>query len=692
MKPFSPFLSLLLLLSLSLSAQSDTWTYFPPAPQVSCLTAADNTILAGTDGAGIVHFDTLGNRMYYHTGNSTIPTDTLQQIAIDAVGHWWIQHPGGISTYDAATWQTWSIAQTGLPANALIRTMKAAPDSSLYVATDNGVAIFKNAAWVVLNTSNSGLPSDNVWDIAFSPDGKVYYATSGTGVVIQDGSSWTSYTTANTGISTMNNVYAVTYTSEGVLWAIGGLNPAVPIRLVKLEGGTWTGFSPSDLSITGGALFKKMNVSDDGNLWLTTTSTVSVLADEVWTHYYQNTDIGCSSAGNSSPAVAGDGQIWIQNTCQLAVFDGQDWYKPGTGLPGPPLGTFYNGITEDAAGGIWMGTEFGQYAAYFQNDVWTQYYPTDFGASNNNLYVINAAPEGAVWFGLDNAEILKYDDGTWTHFDTCASIFTEHITLGAATAPNGDQWFSFFSTSSQLSTGLAIYSENGTWQIFTPADVPNLQFTYPRNIKFDVNGTAWISTSFKGLIKYDGTTWDTITINNSALPSNRVFDLAFAPDGNLWACTDSGLAVFDGQSWTNITSSNSGLPSDNTYRIAFDNAGGMYVGYSPEVPGTTGATVALLRDGVWTTLTPPGWENTVNEEPDAFMVDSHNRLWFAELTGPGVYRYDPMLVHTTDPGEAALSIHLFPNPCPGNCLVTLEASIQPGMSYRVSNTLGQIVL
>lgn len=144
MKSF--LLSLLLLLSLSLSAQSDTWTYFPPAPQVSCLTAAGNTILAGTDGVGIVRFDTLGNRMYYHTGNSTIPTDTLQQIAIDAVGHWWIQHPGGISTYDAATWQTWSIAQTGLPANALIRTMKAAPDSSLYVATDNGVAIFKNAA------------------------------------------------------------------------------------------------------------------------------------------------------------------------------------------------------------------------------------------------------------------------------------------------------------------------------------------------------------------------------------------------------------------------------------------------------------------------------------------------------------------------------------------------------------------
>ncbi len=252
-------------------------------------------------------------------------------------------------------------------------------------------------------------------------------------------------------------------------------------------------------------------------------------------------------------------------------------------------GVFYNGIAEDATGGIWMGTEFGDYATRLQNDVWEQYYPTDLGASNNEVYVVQAAADSAVWFGLGNAEILKYDDGTWSHFDTCASIFTEHLTLSSATAPNGDQWFSFFSTANQpITSGLARYSGNGTWQFYTPADVPNLQYTYLRNIEFDVNGTAWITTSFKGLIKYDGTTWDTITINNSALPSNRVFDLAFAPNGNLWACTDKGLARFDGQSWTNITSSNSGLPSDNTYRIAFDKAGGMYVGYSPEVPGTPG--------------------------------------------------------------------------------------------------------
>jgi ligand-binding sensor domain-containing protein len=442
MKPFLIFS--LLLLSPALSAQNDTWSYFAPPPEVSCLAASGNTILAGTKGAGILRFDTLGNRTYYHTGNTAIPSDTLIQTAIDAKGHWWIQHSGGISTFDASNWQTWSITQTGLPANALIRALKPAPDSSLYVATDNGVAIFKNGNWAVMNTTNSGLPSNNIWDVAFNPDGKICFATSSTGVVIQDGSSWTSYTTANTGLSSMNTVFSVAYTSNGVLWAIGGLNQNTSIRLAKFEAGTWTGFNALTIGISNGVPLRKLTASVDGALWLTTLSTVSTFDNQVWTHYYQNTDIGCGSAGTAAPAVAGDGKIWIQNSCQLAVFDGQDWNKPGTGLPGPDRGVFYNGIAEDATGGIWMGTEFGEYVTRLTNDVWEQYYPTDLGASNNDVYVVQANTDGAVWLGLDNAEILKYDNDSWSFFDTCSNVFPGYVTINTTTAPNSDQWFSFF--------------------------------------------------------------------------------------------------------------------------------------------------------------------------------------------------------------------------------------------------------
>lgn len=682
-----------LLLTYSLSAQNDNWAYFSPSPLVSCLAASGNAILAGTSGAGILRLDTLGNRTFYNTGNSAIPVDSINQIAIDAAGQWWIHHREGISMFNGANWQTWSLSQIGLPANTLIRTIKSAPDNSIYVPTDKGVAIFKNSSWSVINNANSGLPSDVVWDVAFNPDGKVYFATTTSGLVIQDGSTWTSYTSANTGISLMTNVYAVAYTVDGVLWVLGGTIPTVPVRLAKFEAGIWTGYSTVNIGITAGGPVREITAAADGALWLTTSYTVSVLANDIWTHYFRETDIGCSSIGSVAPVIAGNGHVWIQSSCQLAEFDGQNWNKPGTNIPGPAPGVFYDGIAEDKEGGMWMGTEFGEFIAHYKDDTWKHYYPTAFGAFANDVYSIQTAADGAVWFGLGNAEILKFENNNWSFYDTCRSVFTDHIVLNSATAPNGDQWFSFFSTGVNLTSGLARHASDGAWQFFPSSEIPALNYTYLRKIAFDANGVLWCATTHKGILKYDGVSWDTITVNNAALPSNRVFDLAFAPDGKLWACTILGLAVFDGQTWTTINTANSDLPSNKTFRIAFDKVGGMYVGYGRQVSGSPGTTVALLRDGVWTELTPPGWEITVNEEPDAFIVDSQNRLWFAELTGPGVYRYDPVLANsTTTIDEASIQMILSPNPCPGDGVLQLENETQPGMQLRVSNMLGQTVM
>ncbi len=627
------FILFFTLISLRLTAQNDSWEYFN-ASSIECLAAKGNTILAGTNGAGIVRFDTLSNRSFFNTGNSAIPSDSILQLTIDAAGDWWMQHPGGISRFDGTNVQTWSLAQTGLPATAAIRALKAAPDSSVYAATDNGVAIFRNGAWSVLNMSNSGLPSNNIWDLAFGPDGKIYFATFGSGIVVQDGANWTSYTTANTGISPLNNVLSVALTTDGTLWAFGALNATVVARLVKFEAGTWTGYSVAAIGITSPGFFRKMQPDAFGRLWVTTNNTVSVIQQGVWTHYDDEEDIGCNSDETITPAVDGAGQIWVENYCQLSRFNGQIWSKPGTGLPGPPLGVFYDGIAEGADGSMWFGTEFGEYIAHQKDDAWEQYYPTDFGASYNDVFSVQADSAGQMWFGLGNAEILRYADGAWTFFDTCAVAFPNFFVSNSAAAPNGDRWFAL--NSPQIVTaGLARYSATGQWQFFTPDNSPLPPNFYIRKILIDVNGVAWFSTSYKGILRYDGITWDSLTQSNSGLPDNRVYFLAEAPDGAIWACTDSGLARFDGQNWTTLNTDNSGLPSNEPRRIAFDQAGGMYVTYWPAVQGATGATTVVLRGGVWTELTPPGWENTANEAADAFIVDSQNRLWFAEFTGPG---------------------------------------------------------
>lgn len=693
--PTRLFSSLLILsLSLALTAQNDTWTYFAPPPDLTSQAARGNNILIGTLGAGIVRFDTLGNRTVFNTDNSAMPSDTITYLVIDAAENWWMIQAGGFSRFDGVSTQTWSLAQMGLPANTLVREMKVAPDSSLYVVSDNGVAIFKNGVWSVLNTSNSGLPSNNVWDVAFSPDGKRYFATTGSGVVVQDGTNWTSYTTANTGISLFNNVFSVAFTTEGVLWAVGGTTLGAAIRLAKFEAGTWTGFTPVNIGITPAVPLRKLTAGSAGQLYLTTSSTVSILHQGTWTHYRAQ-EIGCAPNGTIAPVEDGAGHIWVFTSCQLARFDGQTWQQFSVGLPGSPDGTFFDGIAEGSDGSIWMGTYEGGYVARLKDDdSWEQYLPTNYGATNSRVTSIQGAPDGKMWFGLENSEILRYADGDWTFFDTCAAYFPDNFVITAATAPNGDQWFSFGPSSSPPTApfdGLARYSADGQWQFFSAANAP-LVTGYIRKILFEANGTAWFATTFVGILRYKNGVWDTLTVSNSGLPSNRVHYLAQAPDGAIWAATaDSGLARFDGQNWTTLNTSNSGLPSDVTSRIAFDKAGGMYVGYVPETPGTPGARAVVLRGGIWTELVPPGWENSSNDELDAFVVDSKNRLWFAEFYDPGVYRYDPMLVNTNDVFSSSGEMRVFPNPASDVLYLQTPNWENQQIQLRVTDTFGRLM-
>lgn len=693
----SPLFTLFFSLTCSyLSAQSGAWTYFTPPPDVSSLAARGNTILAGANGAGIVRFDTLGNRSYFNTDNSGVPTDTIRQLAIDAEGNWWMQHPGGISRFDGANAQTWSLTQTGLPANAAIRALKAALDSSLYVATDNGVAIFKAGVWTVLNTANSGLPTNNIHDVAFGPDGKRYFATTGSGVVVHDGANWTSYTPANTGVTFMDNVFSAAVTTEGVLWAIGGVLSTFPIRLAKFEAGTWTGYTAVSIGLgTPAPPLRKVVAGSAGRLILTTSSTVSILQQGAWTHYYAQ-DIGCSPNGTIAPVEDGAGRIWV-HSCELAQFDGQVWSRQATGLTGTPGGIMYDGIAEGADGSIWLGAEFGRYITRLTTaNTWEQYFPVDHGASSNDVYSVQADPDGAMWFGLDSARILRYSDGKWTLFDTCATHFPGHFVLTSAGAPNGDRWFSFHRASSNVSSGLARYGADGQWQFFTLANSP-MPLAYTRKILVEANGTAWFTTAGfgnkGGIFRYNGATWDSITVNNSGLPSNRVNFLAQAPDGAIWAATSAGLARFDGQNWTVLNTSNSGLPSNLVARVAFDQAGGMYVGYAPETAGTPGARVAVLRSGVWTELIPPNWTNSFQDEPDAFFVDSQNRFWFAKLVDNfgGVYRYDPMLVGTGAPTAEPARFSVSPNPTTGRISLRPHHAQKGGARLQVCNSLGQPV-
>ncbi len=677
-------------------AQGGSWDIFYPSMPAVAVAAHANTILVGTNGAGLTVFDTLGNRQSFFVANSGIPSNDIRKTAIDATGHWWVEYYLGFARFDGTAWQVWSKTDAGISSSETVSVLKAAPDGSIYAGTSAGFLHFKNDVWTLFTTANSGLPSNSIRDLTFDAVGNIYFAT-GAGLAITDGTNWTIHDAASTGLTNLNNVKSVAVTADGIVWVTVGQN-----RFAKLESGTWTEYVAADIGLTGAGFSGAVFYDAFDRLWLNFTKKISVLSNGVWTHY-DETAIGCtfltSAQNNIFLATDGAGNLWA-TTCGLTRFDGLNWEQQPTTNSGLPGGLVF-AISEDAGGNIWFGTLDG-IGKLDPTGNWSNFDPADFGATSvyNDVYDILSPSNGDVWIGLVEGEMLRLDGTGWTLFDTCATAFPDWSQLqlnlyirASAEAPNGDLWFSVAPTAG-FGARLARYSATNGWSFFDPSNSPVVNGADVEAIAFDASGTGWFASTNKGLYHFDGTAWTVFNAANSDLPDDHVHDVTISPDGAVWACTELGLARLDGSDWTILNTSNSDLPSNETYRIAFDGIGGMYVGY--DIPGA-GAQVAELRNGQWQVIAAPGFEDLVVDPPYAFMVDSHNRLWFTKvyydqnLSLRPVFRYDPMLTATDEGVDEGFPITAFPNPTAGNVFLQWPTGMSGEALLQVRNAQGQVV-
>lgn len=652
------------------NAQNGEWEMFYPAITPSSVAAKGNTILVGVYGTGLVVFDTLGNRQFFNTCNSGLPSNEVRQVALDATGNWWVGYKYGIAHFDGTDWQSWSMADVGLP-DTTINTIRISPAGSVYVtAIASGAAIYQNGAWSTLNSSNSGLPSNRINDIAFDLTGKVYFATADSGLVIQDGPDWVVYNVASTGLSDFYSVRSIAITASGVVWVTNGTK-----GFAKFEMGNWTQFSATDIGITSTTAISVRVLADKfDRLWISFTTNYALLQGGNWT-IFTPSDLGCSSSilTPGRPAVDDTGQLWAIACSGLSRYDGETWSRHTTENSSLPGGSSdVNSISQDVAGNIWIATQDG--IARFDGTTWDRFLPSDYGVSGDYARLVQADQAGQVWFDiLSGTNDLRFDGTNWEiEYDLEGSI------QEMAAAPNGDLWMS--------NLGALRKHSNGVWSTFNYSSLPiNAQVN---SIAVGQDQSVWCGT-MQGLMQYDGSDWEAFTTANSDLPGNDIRDLAFSPDGALWACTDNGLARFDGIEWTTMNTANSNIPSNNTGRVVIDGLGNLYILHGN--PGTTPIQIAVYRNGEWSDLLPPGYESTPPMfYPFPFMVDNVNRLWFGSQLF--VFMYDPMLVSAVENVTSEPSVSVFPNPTTGTVTLQLPAIQRSGeVQVRVSNLLGQTV-
>jgi ligand-binding sensor domain-containing protein len=137
----------------------------------------------------------------------------------------------------------------------------------------------------------------------------------------------------------------------------------------------------------------------------------------------------------------------------------------------------------------------------------------------------------------------------------------------------------------------------------------------------DSSGNYWFGTMGDGLLVKAGSTWENINQYNSQFGSNNVKSVAVAPDGSIWAATDSGLFHTKGTGWEVFTDKNSSFEDIAVEKVAIGKNGEIW---AIQWPG-----IHRYKNGNWTKYTESTHPGFYNDYPITLGVDNNGVCWAA---------------------------------------------------------------
>jgi hypothetical protein len=275
----------------------------------------------------------------------------VNTIAADADDNIWFGTRGsGVKVLRGdGSWQSYVPSNSGLAGTDVRKVTFDPATGDLWFATNGqGVSLLRpDATWQTYNAANSGLAHDGVSDCELDSAGNVWFGTNGGASVLYANHTWQTFTTSNSGLAS-DVVQAVATDARGNRW-FGTMGRGASVLRVD---GTWHTYSP----LSGYNNVWDIMPDDTGNVWL-----------GVW-----------------------DGGLQVQRP------DGTwDRYMPGSS---PILDDDGNTLGMDAAGAVWVGTQFGV-SVLRRDGSWLAYTPQNSGLATPvvNALAIDAANNR--WFG-----------------------------------------------------------------------------------------------------------------------------------------------------------------------------------------------------------------------------------------------------------------------------------------------------
>jgi ligand-binding sensor domain-containing protein len=520
----------------------------------------------------------------------------------------------------------------------------------LWISTQGGLIKYNKHTndKTFYNRANSNLPDNNLLGVFCAENGDVWVSSKYYGIGKLNSLNCTIYNQSYSGLPFDQLNSKVKLDGKGNVWI------ASFRWMVKFNGTEWkTWITGSDISPW--PLVSDFDIADNGIVWLYSTDGIGKIEKDEYTII--------STIGSSLTAKAGFVKVDNEGTVWIAVgnegiykYDGTSFTNYNTSNSCLPS-NYINAISFDQENNMWLAS--GGIFKFKINEC-----DSIPPKSSKGLLTIKCDENDIIWCGTFCGKLLKFDGSEFSTIELSNSPLKSNNASPSFLDSENNVWLG--TTENTLKTsqdGLietfdkkissGILDKNGAiWLAFNTGDTCLLQINEDESMVFDSTNSPfntskisishinidnqndlWISTNGHGIFKYDGTYFTNYTTENSLLPSNVVFQMAFDKGNGLWCGTANGLFKFDGENWTIWDTGNSSIPTNVVNELIIDSEDNMWFSCMDEariVGGEYGGGLTKFDGNLMTTYNMSNsglMANTIFG-----LLDDGDKLWIATCT------------------------------------------------------------
>jgi signal transduction histidine kinase/ligand-binding sensor domain-containing protein len=490
-----------------------------------------------------------------------LPQNKVTAVTQTRDGYLWLGTYGGLARFDGVQFRIFDDNNTPEMRSSRVTSLFEAADGTLWIGDESGhVTQYKNGRFKAVEF-HPAWGGGKIYDIASDESGDIWLLNeSGELARVRDGLVLTPEA------GTASKLVDMTRSVNGTIWV------ARDGRVSALEHGQ---LRPLELNgaATNNTYVMGIGASRDGGLWVAADGRIRKWKDEKWA-----ADLGLTP-WDTSPVTR-----WIETQKGVLaagtadrglylLFQDQNekplHFDHASGFPSD----WVISLWEDRERNLWSGTGAGLVVVR-PNNVETISPPDQW----KGRAVLSVCPgqNGALWIGTEGAALYRFQNGTWTNFNSAQGIRNPYV-WSLAEDEQGRLWAGTW--------GGGLFVQDGDSFDFAPG-MTNI--TLPMPAILPTHGGLWIGTT-AGLLRYENekATWFN-QHNGQTLSDVRA--IAEDKQGAVWfGMAGNGLGCLRNQDVRQFKKLD-GLSSDFIECLHFGDDGTLWI-------GTFGGGLNRFKDG-----------------------------------------------------------------------------------------------